>query len=202
MIRPVGSLIGIVLFLGVSACAGLIKIELVPTPTPIPPRPSPAPTSVESTQPGGQPVRIISETIELDAPVVEMSWRVEEQWGQVVSEWVVPENEAGWHGNSAQPGEGSNVVISGHNNSSGGRVFRNLEELEVGNRVRLVSGDGEFYEYQVSEKEIVRAFGASPETLNYLHQIMQPTETERLTLISCWPSWTNTHRLIIVATPL
>jgi sortase A len=202
MTRPVGLLIGFVLFLGTSACAGLIKIELVPTPTPVPARPSPAPTSMEPTTPSGEPVRIISEAIGLDAPVVEMGWRTEQQWGQVVSEWVVPENEAGWHVNSAHPGEGGNIVISGHNNSAGGRVFRNLEELEVGNRVTLVTDDGESYDYQISDKEIVRAFGASSETLNYLHQIMQPTETERLTLISCWPSWTNTHRLIIIATPL
>lgn len=202
MARPVGLLIGIVLFLGTTACAGLIEIELVPTPTPIPPTPLPVPTRVEAATSSGEPVRIISETIGLDAPVVEMSWQVEEQWGQMVSEWVVPENEAGWHVNSAHPGEGSNIVISGHNNSAGGRVFRNLDELEVGNRLTLVTDDGKSYEYQVSDKEIVRAFGASSETLNYLHQIMQPTETERLTLISCWPSWTNTHRLIIVATPL
>ncbi len=33
-------------------------------------------------------------------------------------------------------------------------------------------------------------------------QWMQPTPDERLTLISCWPYWTNTHRVIIVARPV
>ncbi len=31
---------------------------------------------------------------------------------------------------------------------------------------------------------------------------IQPTEDERITLVTCWPYTNNTHRLIIVARPL
>ncbi len=31
---------------------------------------------------------------------------------------------------------------------------------------------------------------------------IQPTEDERITLTTCWPYTSNTHRLIIVAKPL
>ncbi len=113
----------------------------------------------------------------------------------------MPDNEAAWHRNSAVPGGGSNVVISGHNNSLGGRVFAGLEELTVGDQVTLWNGDGGSFVYQVREKKMVRALGASAETLAFLESVIEPTSHEQLTLITCWPNWTNTHRLIIIADP-
>ena len=59
-------------------------------------------------------------------PWFEMDWVTEERRGQVVSEWVIPENEAGWHRNSAWPGQGGNIVISGHNASLGGQIFADV----------------------------------------------------------------------------
>lgn len=196
-------LIELTLLLGVSACSGVITIERIPTPEPTPVALSQEelvadrPVSVP-----GVPKRIVAEEIGLDAPVVEMGWRVEEEQGQAVSVWEIPVNEAGWHRNSARPGEEGNVVISGHNNSTGGHVFGTLEELEVGDQITLLTDKDESYVYQVSEKEIVRAFAASQETLDYLQAVIRPTPVAQLTLITCWPNWTNTHRLIIVAHPL
>lgn len=183
---------------GVSACAGVIKIEPVPTP-PLLPTPVPMPP-VQSLE--GIPRRIIINKINLDAPVVEMDWGMQGEGEQAVSVWNVPENEAGWHVNSAQPGQSSNVVISGHNNSTGGHVFGQLEALDVGDRIEIWTTADKPYRYQISETQIVRTFGASLETLDYLRSVMEPTPTEQLTLITCWPSWTNTHRLIIVARPI
>ena len=194
------ALIGLTLFLGVLACSELITIERIPTPTPLPVTPSPTPNTDISSS--GRPSRIVAEAIDLDVPIVEMGWRSEKQGEQVVSEWIIPDNEAGWHRNSARPGEGSNIVISGHNNSTGGHVFGQIEKLEVGDQVTLWDDQGVPYVYQVSETQIVQAFGASPESLNYLQAIIRPTPREQLTLITCWPSWTNTHRLIVIAQPL
>jgi sortase A len=131
-----------------------------------------------------------------------MGWRLEQRGTELVSEWIVPDNESGWHRNSARPGEGSNIVISGHNSSSGGQVFGHLDEVAAGNRLTIWTDTGDTFDYQVTDKQIVRVFGATQETLAYLQQVMQPTDTERLTLITCWPSWTNTHRLIVIAEPL
>ena len=33
-------------------------------------------------------------------------------------------------------------------------------------------------------------------------QWVQPPENARLTLVTCWPSTSNTHRLIVVAVPV
>lgn len=185
------------LFLSLSACSGIIKIERLPTPTPLPPPPVTTPVAATSDI----PERLMIDKISLDAPVVEMGWTVQGEGVQAASVWNVPDDEAGWHLNSAAPGQGSNVVISGHNNSTGGHVFGDLEDLDVGDEISLRTSDGQTHRYQISETRIVRAFGASAETLAYLREIMQPTPNERLTLITCWPSWTNTHRLIVMANP-
>jgi sortase A len=177
------------------------QIRIVPMQTPTPvvtatPTLTPAPAVTS-----GQPDHILAPLIGLDAPVVEMGWRTSEEGGQLVSEWEMPDNEAAWHGNSARPGEGSNVVISGHNESTGGHVFARLDELQQGNEIVLKNNQGESFTYQVIEKNIVRTFAISTEADEYLRSVTEPTAEEQLTLITCWPSWSNTHRLVVVAIP-
>lgn len=201
MMRQLGWLLGGALLLFGLACAGVITIEPIPTATPQP-TPPPSPVAQSSLTGVGRPFRIVAETIGLDAPVVEMGWKVEGSGPQAVSVWDVPDQEAGWHINSARPGEGSNVVISGHNDSMGSHVFGELENLQVGDEISVWVSPEQTYRYRVSDTQVVRAFGATQEALAYLQTVMEPTPTERLTLITCWPSWTNTHRLIIVAQPL
>ena len=192
---------GVSLFLLITGCSDIIAIERLPTPT-TSPSPTPDPIDGEALAGLGIPTRIFAETIALDATVVEMGWRLETQRGQAVSVWDIPENEAAWHHDSAWPGQGSNVVISGHNASLGGQIFSEVEELEVGDQVVVWNGRDEAFAYQVQERTIVRTFAASSETQTFLETAMGPTPEERLTLITCWPRWTNTHRLVVVAEPV
>lgn len=188
--------------LSLPGCGGLIAI--VPAQTPTPPPPSPPATAasqVEASPSGSPPRRIVSREIELDAPVVEMGWSVVARDDQLVSEWNMPEQEAAWHKNSAWPGQGSNVVISGHNASAGGQVFARLDDLQLGDEITLWTDLDQSQPYQVIEKNVVRTFAMSAETEEYLLTITQPTDHEQLTLITCWPSWSNTHRLIVIAQP-
>jgi sortase A len=195
-------LLGFSVAWGVSACSGLITIVPIATPEPTPSESTQAFVSNLPPSNSDAPTHLASDAINLDVPVVEMGWRVVEQRGQAVSVWNIPENEAGWHLNSARPGEGGNVVISGHNNSTGGHVFGKLEELAVGDQITVGTGQDSSFVYQISETQIVKAFNASPENLEYLQTVIQPTDQEQLTLVTCWPGWTNTHRLIIIAHPL
>jgi len=191
----------LLLLLGTTACAGII--EVVPNTPPTPPatatplaRANPAKASEAQ-----QPVRIVAKTIDLDAPVVAMGWRAVEQGGAWVSQWDMPENEAAWHRNTAWPGRGSNIVISGHNASTGGQVFAQLDDLQIGDEITLFNHNQETFTYQLVEKNIVRTFASSAETERYLRTVTEPTNQEQLTLITCWPRWTNTHRLIVIAQP-
>lgn len=185
---------------GISGCGGIIQIvpvsQLTPVATEYGPEPPIAATLART------PARIVAETIGLDSPVIEMGWRVVERWGEQVSEWEMPETEAAWHRNSARPGQGSNIVISGHNASTGGQVFAEIEALQIGDEITLWTADHEPFNYQVTEKTIIRTFASSDEADNYLQRVTDPTSQEQLTLITCWPRWTNTHRLIVIAEPL
>jgi LPXTG-site transpeptidase (sortase) family protein len=37
---------------------------------------------------------------------------------------------------------------------------------------------------------------------DYLKTVTEETNQEQLTLITCWPRWSNTHRLVIIAAPM
>ncbi len=189
---------GLILFGTLVACSDIV--EVVPfTTAQLPTRPVTNELTTTAQDKVNAPTRIVAKKIKLDAHVVKMGWTIKTEWGKTVSEWQIPFNEAGWHINSAQLGEDSNVVISGHNNSMGGRVFANLEQLEPGDEVTLWDKQARAHTYQVSDKKIVRALFPTMETEIYLQTVMEPTATAQLTLITCWPNWSNTHRLIITA---
>ena len=146
------------------------------------------------------PDRIVAPAIDLDAEVVPMGWTVVQRNDQTASEWMIPDYAAGWHVNSARPATGGNTVLSGHNNIKG-EVFRYLSDPELGDEITLYAGDRTFSSV-VEEKYTVREKGMPDEVRRRNAQWMMPTDDERLTLISCWPYWTNTHRIIIVARPV
>jgi sortase A len=170
-----------------------------PSPTPWLPTPTPMPTPIPRAE--EPPVRIVAPAIKLDAKVVPMGWDMVDQNGALVSEWVVPQNAAGWHINSALPGNGGNVVISGHHNIEG-KVFRYVVDLEPGDEITLYVGDTLYY-YTVTEKYILKEAGMPLSVRQKNAQWIMPTEDERLTLVTCWPyQWPgNTHRVIVVARP-
>ncbi len=161
---------------------------VMPTPTPTPTRCPP-------------PVRIVIPAIGVDAPVVEVQWEaVVDSDGQVHLQWQTADYAAGHHFNSANPGEGSNVVLSGHNNIKG-KVFENLWKLEPGDKVWLYNAEGKAFVYEVKRVLIVPEKNAPEARRKANARFMDPTPDETLTLISCWPPWSNTHRVIVVARP-
>lgn len=178
-----------------TSAALVVPAEKPARPTPM--RPTPTPTLQPATAP---PERIVIPAIGLDAPVVEMGWVVKTNAeGQRYSEWVVPDFAAGWHKNSALPGRGGNVVLSGHHNIAG-EVFRDLVNTNPGDEVTLYV-DGTPYTYIITEKYIVQEKGASYEQRLKNAAFIKPTPDERLTLVTCWPYESNTHRLIVIARP-
>jgi len=136
--------------------------------------------------------------IDVDTPVVELGWHpATDQEGQIFAEWDVAEFAAGWHKNSALPGAGGNVVMSGHNNILGA-VFRELDQLKRGDEAIVWSG-GKRYTYVIDRVMVVPETHAKPEQRIANAQWIGPYDDERLTLVSCWPRNDNTHRIIVVA---
>jgi sortase A len=71
------------------------------------------------------------------------------------------------------PGESGNAGLAGHRDS----VFRKLKEVEVGDRIHIVTPDGAF-EYRTASTEVVERTDTD---------VLDPTEQATLTLVTCYP---------------
>ena len=147
------------------------------------------------------PVRVVIPSIDLTAPVVPAPVEFETIAGKEFLHWFVPDEYAiGWHTTSAMLGETGNTVLNGHHNAHG-EVFVALENVKEGDII-LVESDHTRFSYQITNKMIL------PEKYEQLDvrmnnaQWLLPSVDERLTLITCWPYESNTHRLIVVARPI
>jgi sortase A len=190
-----------------------------PLATAAPVTPAALPTAVSTSAPvgaGALPVRL--QIPKLDVPVVEMGWLVIQTQDGLRSDWDIPKDAAGHHLNSARLGEAGNLVISGHNNIYG-QVFRpislawnNDQRVKVddytdqsdvlnGAVVKLFDAAGAEHDYLVSAFYRLKETGASLEQQAAHAVYMQPTDHEQVTLITCWPPTSNTHRLILIARP-
>lgn len=180
----------------------------LPTETPAP-TPTPEPLT---------PVRITIPDLKIDAKVVEMGWEVVQTKSGPVSQWVIPKNAAGHHINSAAIGETGNLVISGHNNIYGqvfkpiSQAWNNDKRVKVdaftdksdvlnGREVILYDENGDAHPYVITEFYRLKDTGVSAEQRVINGRFIQPTEDERVTIITCWPPTNNTHRLAVIAVP-
>ncbi len=165
-----------------------------PSLTPLPP---PTPTPHQGTK----PCHIRIPAIDLDAPVVPIGWKAVEIGGAQQPVWDVPDwRAAGWHRTSAELGVPGNTVLNGHNTSKG-EVFRDLYKLEVGALILIRGEDDKTYTYRVGEKHILPEAGQPLEVRLKNASYIQPTEDERVTLVTCHPYGSLANRLVIVAYP-
>jgi sortase A len=160
-----------------------------------PPPVMPVPPEMAQPQPQftpGQPathIRIPS--IEVDAKIVELHV-IKDPQGELV--WETADHAVGHHVGTAQPGEPSNVVMSGHISSPvrhEGNVFGKLPELKVGETVEVDTTQGTF-SYRVVDRKLVEPTEVS---------VMYPTDHPVLTLITCFPDLIYSHRLVVTAEP-
>lgn len=168
-----------------------------PKPTPSS-TPTPTPTAKQAVS--GAPTHLVIPSIGVDTAVIPIGWRSVTRNGQTALEWEVADYAAGWHENSARPGEVGNVVLSGHNNIKG-MVFRRLPEVNIGDAIQLRVGD-EVFSYAVVDRFIVKEKGEPLAVRQANARWIGPFADTRLTLVSCWPFTNNTHRVIVIAKPL
>ena len=188
-----------------------------PADTPFPP-PTPLPQRIDAVGPialataaplpvggGRPPVRLLIPDIGLDIPVKPMGWRVVRDQNGGHSEWDVPDFAAGHHIDSSFPGENGNVVISGHNNIRGA-VFAPLciigepdSPLKPGDAIILIDEAGRRFVYRINGWQRIPESNASVALREENASYMLPTDSPQLTLITCWPLQSNTHRVVITA---
>jgi len=167
--------------------------------------------------PATSTLRIVIPGLVIEAPVVEVGWQEVEVEGRRQMEWEVASFAAGHHSDSALPGQAGNVVISGHHNIDG-RVFKNISlawndgdaELQDdgvtmrsnaldGQSVYIYDSAGEVFEYVVEGMYKMPDRHVSEAQRQRNARFIAPTTEPILTLITCWPYNSNTHRIVVVA---
>jgi sortase A len=135
--------------------------------------------------------------IDVDAQVVSIPWETYiDHKDRLVTGWHVPGHKAGWHNTSAWPGHRDNCVISAHNNFRG-EIFRYLYKVEPGDEVFLYVED-RIYCYLVTDAFRLPENDQPNDVREENARWIAPTSEERLTLVSCWPYMTPTHRVIVL----
>jgi sortase A len=178
-----------------------------PAPVPATPTPAPPPVVANPPIPGDNPgidllipTRLIIESVGIDSKIIPVGWNVISRDGQEYSIWEVADYAVGWHKTSAILGQPGNTVMAGHHNVNG-EVFRDLVNVEVGDKVVVYAND-KVFEYRIDLKTIVKEKGEPVEVRRRNAQWIAPTDDERITLVTCWPYTNNTHRVIVVLKPL
>jgi LPXTG-site transpeptidase (sortase) family protein len=162
---------------------------------------SPLPEQVQADQ-RSLVSRVIIPSIGVDSKVVEVGWDIEEQNGRQVAVWQVAKFAVGQHKGSANPGEGNNVVLAGHVGGYG-KVFKDLYYVNPGDQITIYSDSQQFL-YTVTERLLVTEEGVSPEQQAANAQLIAPTDTETVTLVTCWPpdgAEKFTQRVVVHAVP-
>ena len=146
--------------------------------------------------------------IRLSIPVINLNISIQEIFpteklltgGESRLVWELPPFAVGHYDSSGSPGGGRNIVLIGHNNTEG-EVFRDLDKLQLEDDVTLFTEQSEFH-YRVQKKYLIPYLGAELEGDRKLQSFAEPQSSEMITMISCWPYATNSHRIVIIAIPL
>lgn len=144
---------------------GVLGVRAQVAASPLAPTPSP-----------DSPSRIVIPAIAIDSPVVPGD------------DWETLKKGVGHRIGTPNPGVRGNMVMSGHNDVYG-EVFRDLDQLEVGQEIFVYAGSRKF-RYVIQARRIVVPTDLSP---------LNPSRESILTLISCWPYRVDNFRIIIIA---
>lgn len=171
----------------------------LPTPTTTP-FPTPTPTLTPTPPPPLPAIRLSIPAIDLNTSIQEISPIEKTTWnGEKIFEWETTAFSVGHYKTSGNPGGGTNIVLTGHNNILG-EVFRDLDKLHPGDEVILFTEDSEFY-YEVQKVYTIPYLGVEAEGESTIQSLTAPQLSEMVTMISCWPYATSTSRIIVIAVP-
>lgn len=92
---------------------------------------------------------------------------------------------------TSEIGASGNAVVAGHRSYAYGQFFNRLSELETGDIIAYQPKDGDVMEFEVCE--ILEVLPGDPAVL------WQPKDKQVLTLYTCTPIRTATHRLLVRA---
>ncbi len=127
-----------------------------------------------STPAPAQATRIQIPALNIDAVVVHGT------------DWEQLKLGVGHYAGSANPGERGNLVLAAHNDVYG-ELFRYLDRLKPGDEV-VVYANQQRYRYVITGNRIIEPTQV---------EVMAPTSTPTVTLISCYPYLVDTKRIVV-----
>jgi len=137
--------------------------------------------------------------LDRDVVIVSVGWGVHDIDGAQVALWETVKGAAGHHRGTASLGGDGNCVLGGHSGPDQDAVFAGLWDLAIGDALLVTDELGDEFLYRVISVETVQETGASLDERLAHAAVMDPTDDARLTLITCWPEWAYTHRVVVVA---
>ncbi|MHB1006933.1 MAG: class F sortase [Chloroflexota bacterium] len=169
----------------------------VPDPRPTAPavaKATSSPSPIPTPRSYAAPSRLRIPRISVDAPVVNVGIKPD-------GELEAPNEpqQVGWYAKGYKPGEQGNVLIDGHVDwITGAAVFWDLDKLEKGDPIEVVTIDGKVVRFVVDWTKLYPAATAP------IDKILGPTPNAALTLITCGgqfdrTSKSYTHRLVVRA---
>ena len=136
-----------------------------------------SPDMDRSTTTNDMPLRVIIPEINIDNTIVQgVDWDALQQGVGMLPNGAIPTNET------------DNIVLAAHNDIYG-ELFRDLDQLEVGDELQVQTQSG-FFTYMVRDTLIV-----DPSDV----YVMESQNTPMVTLVSCYPYNVNNRRIIIQA---
>ena len=138
---------------------------------------------------GPAPIRFVIPTLYIDAPVII----------ETLDEHALPRvpgrpDQVAWYDFSASPGFANNAVFSGHvdwqtNDSIPiPGVFYRLREMKIGETIEVQLEDGATLQYRVTGNV------ATPYDDPNVVKVMNPTDRDVITIITCGGTWVNSRR--------
>jgi sortase A len=176
-------------------------VQPAPTPSPVASG-TDAPTAAPTPPPRPKmplPTHITIPAIKVDSDIVEVGVSPTTVDGQPALIWDVAPYAVGHNFSSASPGEGENVVLTGHDDWEG-EVFKNLWHLKKGDDIEVQAGDRQI-SYHVDDILLLPEVGESLEKRIANAAFIGTTGDERLTLVTCYPYGVDSDRLVVIARP-
>lgn len=141
------------------------------------------------------PARIQIEAINLDILVLTVAMTPQ---GLITT----PDRYAGYWAASSPLDQNGNTVIVGHNKLIPRPIFHDLSMAKVGDEIKVTDQFGDKHLYKITDTLLIKVKDASSADANKTRDYVLPTNTPRLTLITCSPDKACPDRLVVLAEPI
>lgn len=119
----------------------------------------------------------------LEIPKIDIKVAIQEGTDEQTLKYAVGHFE-----NTALPGQTGNFAVAGHRAYTYNKFFSNLDQLQEEDTIQVLTKE-DTYTYKITSSQVVL-----PEQVEVLDQ---EENKSTITLITCTPKYTGTHRLVL-----